>query len=297
MTVDFKNQLDEIDRAVPAIDVLRTAENEGPFVGAAVDLMVETGSYVCVAAHIYPSGQAGWSRNQAIVGGHVVRLFKLIDALLDQTCKHRRETSMVFARLAFETIVNLVFLCKNCTEDVFASYIQYSMRHEKKLFDRIHSNITARDGEVLPIEQRMINSIEKKADVSGISISDASSSTPQNWAGKNLFEKAKAVGFEQAYLAVFGGGSHTVHGNWMDMLEYHLRVEDDMFHPDGEWSPPRPQILLALAKLSVEALVSYFDYLGHLDARKIMDEILSDLWQRIREVDELHETYLQKSRS
>ena len=83
----------------------------------------------------------------------------------------------------------------------------------------------------------------------------------------------------------------------MDMLEYHLRVEDDMFHPDGEWSPPRPQILLALAKLCIEALESYFDYLGHLDARKIMDERLSDLWQRIREVEELHETYLQKLRS
>ncbi len=190
--------------------------------------------------------------------------------------------------------LNLSYLCRYCNEDVFVSYVQHSMRHEKKLLDRIQTNITARGGEVLHIEQRMINSIQQKTTTSGVDIENINTSTPKNWAGKNLFEKAKAVDMDQAYLAAFGGGSHNVHGNWMDLLEYHLYVEDGLFHPDGEWSTPRPQILLALAKLTVEALGAYFDYLGHLEARAIMKDRLSDIWRRIREVDQLHEQYLQQ---
>lgn len=290
----LQRQLSDIERVAIKKEDLKSATSEDPFIGAAVDLMIEVGSYTCVAAHIYPNGKANWDRNQAIVGGHLVRLFKLIDALLDQTCKHRRETTMIFCRLAFEAIVNLAFLCRHGTDEVFDSYVQYSMRHEKKLLDKIQANILQRGGVALPIEERMIKSIQNKAAESGIDIASVRTSTPKNWGGKNVFEKASAVNLDEAYLAAFGGGSHSIHGNWMDLLEYHLEFEDGGFHPDCEWTKPRPQMLLALAKLTVETLYTYFDYLGHIEARRLMDDCLADAWGRIREVDELHEQYLQR---
>jgi hypothetical protein len=39
------------------------------------------------------------------------------------------------------------------------------------------------------------------------------------------------------YLAAFGGGSQNVHGNWMDLLEYHLEEDGDGFAPSLEWWP------------------------------------------------------------
>jgi hypothetical protein len=37
--------------------------------------------------------------------------------------------------------------------------------------------------------------------------------------GKDLRQKADAVGLDGAYLAVFGGMSHNVHGSWHDLVD------------------------------------------------------------------------------
>ena len=68
--------------------------------------------------HLSVSAEASCQRrgvgtvNQAVLGGQLVRLYKLISALLDQICQHRREITFIIARLAFECIVNIRFLIK-----------------------------------------------------------------------------------------------------------------------------------------------------------------------------------------
>jgi hypothetical protein len=50
--------------------------------------------------------------------------------------------------------------------------------------------------------------------------------------GKHLRQRAEAVGWDEAYGAVFGGMSHNVHGNWQDLYAYHLdATEDGKFTP------------------------------------------------------------------
>jgi hypothetical protein len=82
-----------------------------------------------------------------------------------------------------------------------------------------------------------------------MSLSEVSPADPKNWGGKNLFDRATAVGLGTAYLAGVGGGSHSIHGNWMDLLEYHLDDVDDGFEPQLEWRRPRPQVCIAIAFL------------------------------------------------
>ena len=297
MKNDFEKELDDIE-PVP-IDLTRLAKftTEEDFTGLGVDLLVEVGSYACVASCLLPGDTECWNRDQAIVGGNVVRLYKLISAVLDQTCKRRRETSFIFTRLAFEVIVNLKFLIKNASTELFESYIRYSLRHERKLHDRIQENIASRDGEVLPIETRMLNSIERTATKSEISIQDVSTSEPKNWGNKNIFERAKDVELDEIYLAAMGGGSHSVHGNWMDLLEYHLEDKEGGFGPNLEWRTPRPQVLYTMARLAAEAIA---DYVMFLKDENILDYSscdkfvgrLTDVICRTAKTDETHEAFL-----
>jgi hypothetical protein len=99
-----------------------------------------------VAASTLPVETKAWSRNQAVYGGHLVRLFKLISALLDQICQKRRETTFIVSRLTFETIVNLAYFIEFGSPELFEQYIKYSLRQEKRLHDRITANIEARGG-------------------------------------------------------------------------------------------------------------------------------------------------------
>ena len=64
------------------------------------DCVIEAGSYVCIAANILGADKK-WTRDQAAIGGNVVRLYKLFSAVLDQTVQNRRETSFILSRLAF----------------------------------------------------------------------------------------------------------------------------------------------------------------------------------------------------
>ena len=205
-----------VNRVEVAPEKVRAFADEHEFTGLAVKLLIEAGSYVCIAATILPPPPHRWNRHEAVLVGHLVRLYKLTSALLDQTCQHRRETTFIFARLAFECIVNARFLIKNDRPEITASYIEYSMRHEKRLRDRIRANIASRGGDPMHVEERMLRSIDASAKRSCVDLD--SIDPPKNWGGKNIFEKAKDVGLGEAYLGVFAGASHSVHGNWQDLI-------------------------------------------------------------------------------
>jgi hypothetical protein len=190
--IAFLAQIDSIKRADVSPARLETFTSEEDFNGLSVELLIEVGSYICVAGNLFPSANHFWNRNQAILGGHLVRLYKLISALLDQICQHRREITFIIARLAFECIVNLRYLIKFADDStVFDSYVAYSLRQEKRLHDKIHEHINANGGEILPVQDRMVDSITKAVKASGLRLDALSVSRPKNWADKNIFERAK----------------------------------------------------------------------------------------------------------
>jgi len=282
----------EIDEAVIA-----EFQSEGQYVGVTVDLVIEVGSYALIAANLFKNPQMRWSRNEAILGGQLVRLFKLLDALLDQTCKHRREISVVITRLIFECIVNLRYMIANASDDLFNSYRSYSLQHELKLLERIEANVAERGGDSLAIEDRMIRSINLSFQASGLTRQDVANHRQRNWSGLNLYERAERVGLGQAYMAAFGGGSHAVHGNWQDMLEYNLeKLDDNSYRPNLDWHMPRPQILETLAMLVADALMDYVTYFTEGDATEFVQR-LEDLQDRAHRISALHEAFLVKQQA
>ena len=117
---------------------------EWDFMVLASELLREVASYVCVAACTL--GQAPtWARDQAAVGGNMVRLYKLLSAFLDQTVQKQFETSTIISRLAFETIVNAQYLMANFSPELVNSFIGHSLRHERTLRDK--SKPTSKDVE------------------------------------------------------------------------------------------------------------------------------------------------------
>lgn len=288
----WREQLADIPTTQIDDAVIEAFEREGEYIGLGVDLVIEAGSYVCVAANLFRNEQMLWTRNEAILGGHLVRLFKLLDALLDQTCKHRRETSIVISRLIFECIVNLRYMIAHASGDLFHSYRTYSLKHELKLLLKIEANIADRQGERLPIEDRMVRSIIASFEASGLSREEVAANQQRNWSGLNLFERARAVGLDQAYLAAFGGGSHSIHGNWQDFLEYHLeKVDDNSYRPNIGWHMPRPQILETLVILVADAVADYVEFVTDRNAPDFTER-LRDLQDRTGRLSALHEAFL-----
>ena len=154
-------QFGEINRVEITEDELECFESESDYVGKCLDMMIEAGSFITVCTQLYPSGADGWTRDEAIIGGLLVRIYKLIHVILDQTCQNRLEPAFAQSRLLFETVVNLYFLTEEHNPEAFRDFVGYSLRHEQRLIEKIRRNIHDRNGQVLPIEQRMVSSIER----------------------------------------------------------------------------------------------------------------------------------------
>ena len=140
--------LPEIERVEVHSEEMSKFKNEDDFTGLAVSLLVETGSYVCVAASTMGT-EPVWDRDRAAICGNMVRLYKLVHSVLDQTCQRRQETSFILARLVFETLVNIRYMIENFDPALIDEYVKYSLRHERKLLDVIQANIEAQNGAVI----------------------------------------------------------------------------------------------------------------------------------------------------
>jgi hypothetical protein len=290
----FLAQIDSIEATDVSEARLNAFTTEDDFNGVAVELLVEVGKYICVAASLLPIETHRWSRDQAILGGHLVRLYKLINALLDQICQRRREIAFIIARIAFECIVNLRYLIKFADDpETFDSYVAHSLRQEKRLHNKIRENIATRGGDVLPVESRMLDSIAKVAKASALRIEDLSASRPRNWAEKTLAERADAIGLGEAYLGSFGGASAAVHGSWMDLLEFQLDTNHNevSFAPRFAWANPRPQIGQTVAYLTTQAVRDYFNFVSE-GPIEFLDTKFDNLSNRIREAAQAQDSFL-----
>ncbi|POR49335.1 DUF5677 domain-containing protein [Bosea psychrotolerans] len=285
------DELPEIEAVHVDVQQLKQFKSEEEFNAISVSLLVEAGEYLVVAACTMGKDKS-WSRDRAAVGGNLVRLYKLISAFLDQICQRRRETSFIMARLVFETVVTVAYMVKNFSPELIDRYVRHSLRHERKLSDTISGNVAERGGVVLPIEDRMLKSIDRAVRFSEVPLDSIDMKDRKPWDGKDLRAKAADVGFEKAYLGMFGGASHNVHGSWQDLYEYHLEAgEVGVFSPRLEWRAPRPQVTLALAVITVETVRRFFDWFGASPVEDVMGA-LEDLDERLNAVTDAHEQYL-----
>ena len=212
--------------------------------------------------------------------------------MLDQTCQRRREISFILGRIAFECIINLSFLLKNYSSDLLLSYKSYSLQHEKKLLDKIKENISKRNDKTLPIEERMLRSINRAFTASGVNPEDISTNELRNWGNKNIYKKATNVGLGESYLSMFGGGSHNIQGNWQDLLDYHLEEKsDNHFYPKFEWHNPRPQLLNVLAIQTAKVLKVYIQWLQYEELNEIIRTLI-EFQERVFTLDSAHEKWL-----
>lgn len=290
------SEIAEVDRTPVDPEALLSSASEQEHLRVAYDLTRETTALVGLAGAATEDPQGCWTVEEAVIGGQVVRLFRLLRALLEQVRASRAEIGWVISRMIMETVINIRFFLKHNSPELVASYLHQSLQHEVKLKQLIESNISKRDGEVQAIEARMLRSIDRDFRRSGVDPESIPKKRIRNWGGKSLFEKAQELGEEQTYLSLFGAPSRVVHGNWHDLLQHSLEfVEGCGFRPRMEDRPIRPQMLHAAAVLSAEAALGYLERFDARAARPLRER-LEELLARARMASDVHDEWLSPAR-
>jgi uncharacterized protein DUF5677 len=190
---------------------------------------------VAFAAHLLDETAAtegGFPRNQAICAGLMVKISKFMVAVIQLSAgDDRGEIVLALNRIIFEAAVNLEFLVRTKDDKYFDQFVDFSLGPEREMYDQIQANIANRKGEVWPIEERLLASIEHTCVVSGVKIEDVQRKH-RNW-GENVKERLRAIGKEPLYATIYRMPSHAVHGTWPDLFKEHLGYDEKskMFRP------------------------------------------------------------------
>lgn len=219
-------------------------KDENQFMDAYVELLKQTITLLyLIVGERYCEGKEGIprkiNRNEAIIGGNLTRLIKLNTSFLENICNGKLEICHILNRCIAETAINTQFMIMEGESNVLRNYIKYSLIIEKELWNTIKDNVKDRNDKKLHIEERMQKSIERSFNSSDFDLENVNRSS--KW--KSIAKRAEYVAGEQFYKIFYGIGSHSIHGNWQDILMNNLTKENNEFKINLEWNRPRPQIM------------------------------------------------------
>jgi hypothetical protein len=265
----------------------------------AFELYKEAVSVVNLAAHLLDDAasiKGGWPRNQAICAGLMIRIAKFMVVVTQLSAKgDRAEVIIALNRSILESAINLEFLVNTDDNKYFDQFVKFSLGPERELYDIIQANVVARGGEVCPIEQRMLGSINDVCGASGFKIEEVDRKYG-DWGG-GLRERLKALGKEERYVGMQRLPSHAVHGTWVDLYKNHLEYDSkaDVFSPDVEFSWVDERHLGPIAIFVLEATKPYLErFFFTIPESNLLFERIDDLQNRLLEAGAAHERIIAK---
>ncbi len=224
--------------------------NEGEFMSANVELHKNSIALLHKIIHLryfdFKDIPKKLNRDEAILGGNIIRLTKLNTSLLQNVCENKLEICFILCRCIYETQINILYFLKNGEVNIFKNYVKNSLITEKEFYNNIEENIRNRNGEELPIEKSMKESISNSFDISDFEIEELNRSS--SW--KNLKKRLDKINvtnnLSQTYNIFYGLSSHSIHGNWQDLVQHHISQDGEFFTLNYEWNSPKPNLLYAV---------------------------------------------------
>lgn len=231
------------------------------------------------------------NKDDAVIGGNLTRLIKLNTSFLQNICEGKLEICYIINRCIAETAINTKFILIEGEDRVKRNYIKSSLITEKELWETILTNVKDRKGGVLPIEERMQKSIQNSFDKSDFDLEEVKRSS--KW--KSIKERANLVAGEMFYSVFYGISSHSIHGNWQDILLNNLKKIEDGFELNLQWNRPRPQIIEGPVNLNLD-IVKIFcerELTGDTTSNTILEkcEILN---KYLLDLSQYHEKWMLK---
>jgi hypothetical protein len=285
----------QIDAA--ALTACNTADD---FTNLSFELYKEVGIVVAITASCYvgmPGNPRVLPRNQAICAGLLVRIAKFMSAIVVLTAtQESREVAMALMRCIMDTAVTIRFLILRNDSAMYDEFVRRGLSPEAELFDLVQRNIAVRGGDTLPIEKRLLKTIDGLLEASRLTITDIPRQH-RDWGG-GLRNRLLALGIEDTYVGSQRMPSHAIHGTWVDLLIHHLEQTENNFLLKTDFSRIDTRLLFPQSMTVLQAASEYLTgfFSTTLEDLKPFFQRFDDLADRITRVEQAYEAWIQARR-
>lgn len=202
---------------------------------------------------------------------------------------------LALLRCIGESAINVRYLILKNDDSIIDQYVKVSLGPEGELYDLIKGDIDQREGETLPVETRMLASIERLCKISGIKIEEVNRKHIE-WGG-SMRSRLKALEIERAYASVQRIPSHAIHGTWVDLALHHLEAKPGGFAPKFEESSVDTRLLAPICWFVLAAVKDYYGrYLATSPQTRSLDTRIDDLSDRLQKVHSAHEEWYHQNK-
>ncbi len=112
---------------------------------------------------------------------------------------------------------------------------------------------------------------------------------------KSIKSRADLVAGEMFYSVFYGISSHSVHGNWQDILFNHLNKADDEFELNLSWNKPRPQIIEGPIVLNLDIVATFCNKeITNRNSANSIENKCAQLIDYLKMLSHYHEKLIQK---
>lgn len=240
----------------------------------------------------------GFPLHEAVIVGHLVRIYKIFDQLVYQVAENKGEIASIFARLLFETYAHMkYFIIRG--KDSIDSYIKCSFKAAVKHYQFIKA--FEKERELSGIEKRIIRKIENRARLVNLNIEDLIAN--KNWKvdGKNFSDillyleqnDMDEFKWSMGYSFLFANGSSFVHGTWYDVQVNHLEENNGRFLPKYSYDAVDPRYILPSSLIPVNACRDFLRW-RNTDPDEFVLGVLKKLYDLLVYLDEMDEIRLDK---
>lgn len=271
--------------------IIETCKTNDDFMILGLEVAKEFTQYLCIINSMYEYENQVLNNEKAIIRGLMDRVRKLFSSMLDNICQKRLEIVKILTRCLLETIINLEYLITQDDSNRFENFILYSFLIEKKFYEKIEQNILNR-GYELEIEKRMKQSIAKALATNNTSIDDLQNKKLKSWAENSIYDRFEKTNYLPMYSA-YSLLSHSVHGNWQELLLHHLKTTDNGYVVDEKWHNPDLRSLTPMLIILIRLCKDYLNYeFSHITEIKQFVDALDELKEKVSMLDVAHENFI-----
>jgi len=235
----------------------------------------------------------GYTKEEAVIVGLFVRIYKLYDALTYHVSKNQGEIATIFTRLIFESFARMSYLM-GASRESFQNFILVSYKSTIENYKDLKSKKEKR--ELVPIEKRILRKIENRIKSDGLKIDELLVNKKWKHDGKTFKDVLSDIGFEDFYHYVFGNQSSFIHGDWYDIKLHHIEQQDSLFRPNYDHISVDPRYILPISIVCLRVIISFLKW-NNSDPDNFVTTVAEKLIEFTTALDVHHEAYIEKLES
>jgi hypothetical protein len=167
------------------------------------------------------------------------------------------ESTQLLDRSIAESAIKIEWLCHKNSDDSFRRYVADGIKNDLKLRQHIDDNIASRNGTRYPIETRMLGSIQRTIDLSGLSEQEVLSMKKI----PDFSAMCRDLNFDDLiYTVLQRMGSHAVHGTWTDLVANYLQFENGRFYMRDHCVPTRAIQYIGVSLIVISSIRATINY-------------------------------------